>query len=81
MELPEGSEKIVAAFKDLPDSRKGEIVAHLAATPEDRANATVTQLIENGGLEAKLVTAIFGKQAPTKGSSPQNKAVGAPETK
>lgn len=81
MELPEGAEKIVAGFQELPAKRKAEIVAHLADTPDSRANATVTQLIENGGPEGKLVSAIFGKAAPTKGAAPQNKSLGAPETK
>lgn len=81
MELPKGSEKIIAGFTGLSTERKQEIVSHLASTPEGRGNATVSQIIENGGQEAKLVTAIFGKVAPEKGASPDNKSTGAPETK
>ena len=81
MQLPVNASAIADAFKELTKERKAQIIAHLAQTPDARANETITTLINNGGPEGRFVGAIFGKQPPGKGASPMNKAIGPVESK
>lgn len=81
MELPKDTAAKAEKFSELSAERKQQIISHLAETREDRGNETITVLIGNGGPEGRFVATIFGKPLPAKSDSPQNKSVGAPETK
>lgn len=70
-----------ASFQGLPESRKREILDHIEATGGARRQATVAQLIENGGPEAEFMQHIFGKDVPDQGAAPSNKKLNPPMVK
>jgi hypothetical protein len=81
MNLPDNVEKLASGFTKLPDERKNEILSHLAQTKGERAQATVAQLVANGGPEAEFITHIFGKDAPGRADAPANKKLNPVNTK
>lgn len=72
MQLPSTAAETSAAFDELDEARKSEIITHLAATPDERSKQVVDQIIKNGGPEGRFVAAIF--KTPGAPNSPQNKA-------
>jgi hypothetical protein len=81
MNLPKDAEEIANRFTELSPERKQQILEHLRLSGGDRAQATVSQIIKNGGPEGKLVEAIFGKDLPDPGAAPENKKMNPPNVK
>lgn len=77
MQLPAGHEDIARAFP-LSETRKAALIAQLKAVPEDRANAEVSRLINEGGLDGRFVAALFERQPVARGESPHNKKINPP---
>lgn len=81
MKLPDNVEQLAAGFTKLSPERKKEILGHLAATSGERAQATISQLVSNGGLEAEFVIHIFGKEVAGRADAPDNKKLNPPNAK
>ena len=78
MILPANTDALADSFTKLPAERKAQIVQHLRATSGQRAQATVAELIRQGGVEGEFVVHLFGKDVPDPGASPQNKKINPP---
>ena len=73
--LPDNADKLSASFTKLDASRKDEILAHLHQTKGERLQATVSNIISNGGVEAEFVKHIFGKDIPDPGAARDTKKI------
>lgn len=81
MRIPSTANDVAEKFSGLTDERKAEILGHLRATPDEAGNRAVSQIIENGGDEARFVSQVFGKDVRADKGSPSNKKVNPIQTK
>ena len=83
--LPKDATKLAERFGGLSEGRKGDILAHIRATPSDKQSELIHQIIKNGGDEAKFIRHVLGKGDDDEGGkstdSPQNKRSSPPQTK
>lgn len=81
MKLPDNVDKLAESFTRLSVTRKTQILDHLRATGGDRAQATVAEIIKQGGDEGAFLVHVFGKDLPDRGAAPENKKVNPIQTK
>ena len=78
--LPSDAEARAAQCDFISAQRRNTILGHLKGLNASAQSAAIATIIQGGGIDARFLTHVLGKDERGVNDSPRNKKLGPPET-